>query len=100
MKRTESSYTRPEARARWRALMSAFEAGGLSRPTFCRRDGITEPSAAAPRAGIWSEVNRVAPPKWRKSKDSSRENCGFGVHWLIRPLRTAVVVDLMSRSSS
>ncbi|MFM9886538.1 MAG: IS66 family insertion sequence element accessory protein TnpA [Burkholderiales bacterium] len=59
MRRTESSYAGPEAQARWRALVSAFEASGLSMPAFCQREGIAESTFYAWRARLRGGRRRV-----------------------------------------
>ena len=52
MRRIESWYIGPEAQARWRALVSAFESSGLSMPAFCQREGIAESTFYAWRARL------------------------------------------------
>ncbi len=59
MSRSDLSYRSPEAQARWRALVSAFEASGLSMPAFCQREGIAESTFYAWRARLHGGRRRV-----------------------------------------
>jgi hypothetical protein len=96
MKRIDSSYTGPEAQARWRVLVSAFEASGLSMPAFCQRKGIAESTFYAWRARLRGGRRRVkaAVPSSTRGFVQLGGLGASGVSALLSPTRTDTALGL------